>query len=56
MTSWVDEGRAEDVVCLDFDKAFNNISHNIYVMKLRKWGKEEWTVKWTENWLTGRAH
>ncbi|GAB0195344.1 mitochondrial enolase superfamily member 1 [Grus japonensis] len=38
MTSWVDEGRAVDVVYLDFSKAFDTISHNILVSKLRKCG------------------
>jgi len=28
MTGWVDEGRAVDVVCLDFSKAFDTVSHN----------------------------
>jgi len=33
----------------------NAVSHNIFVMKLRKCGIDECTVRWTENWLTGRA-
>ena len=40
---------------LDFSKLFDSISHNTLVMKLRKCGIDEWTVKWTENWLTDRA-
>ena len=40
---------------LDFSKVFDTISHNILVMKLRKCGIDEWTVRWIENWLTGRA-
>jgi len=28
MTVWVDEGRAVDVVYLDFSKAFDMVSHN----------------------------
>ena len=48
-------GGAADIVCLDFSKAFNTISHSILVMKLRKRGIDEWTVRWIENWLTGRA-
>ncbi|GAB0181145.1 mitochondrial enolase superfamily member 1 [Grus japonensis] len=55
MTSWVDEGRAVDVVYLDFSKAFDTVSHNILVSKLRKRGSDEWTVRWVENWLNGRA-
>ena len=43
------------VVYLDFSKAFNTVSHNILVTKLRKCVGDEWTVRWIENWLTGRA-
>ena len=40
---------------LGFCKAFDTVSHNILVMKLRKCGIDEWTVKLSENWLSGRA-
>ena len=40
---------------LDFSKAFDTVSHGILLAKLRKCGIEEWTVRWVENWLTGRA-
>jgi len=49
MTSWVDEGRALDVVYLYFSKAFDTVSHNILIGKLRKCGLDGWTVEWTEN-------
>ncbi|GAB0205365.1 mitochondrial enolase superfamily member 1 [Grus japonensis] len=55
MTGWVDERRAVDVVYLDFSKAFDTISHNILISKLRKRGLDEWTVRWVEKWLNGRA-
>uniref|UniRef100_A0A8B9B9Q0 Reverse transcriptase domain-containing protein n=1 Tax=Anser brachyrhynchus TaxID=132585 RepID=A0A8B9B9Q0_9AVES len=55
MTGWMDEGRAVDVVYLDFSKAFDTVSHNIVLSKLRKCGIHEWRVGWTENWLDGRA-
>ncbi|GAB0205195.1 mitochondrial enolase superfamily member 1 [Grus japonensis] len=55
MTGWVDEGRAVDVAYLDLTKAFDTVSHNILIGKLRKCGLDEKTVKWVENWLNGRA-
>jgi len=55
MTSWVDEGRAVDVVHLDVSKVFHTVSHNMLIDKHRKRGLDEWTVRWTENWLKGRG-
>jgi len=55
MADWVDERRAVDVVYLDFSKAFDTISHNILLGKLRKCGLDEWSVRWIENWLNGRT-
>jgi len=31
------------------------VSHNILIGQLRKCGLDEWTVRWIENWLNGRA-
>jgi len=44
-----------DVVCLDFSKPFDTVSHNILIGKLRKCGLDEWSVSWIENWLNGRT-
>jgi len=44
-----------DVVYLDFSKAFDMVSHNILLGKLRKCGLDEWSVRWIENWLNGRT-
>jgi len=55
MTAWVDEGRAVDVVYLDFSKVFDIVSHNILLGKLRKCGLNEWSVRWIEIWLNGRT-
>ena len=55
MTSQIDEGRAVDVVYLDFSKVFDTVSHNILIDKLRKCGLDEWTVRWIGIWLDGRA-
>jgi len=53
MTVWVDEGRAVDVVYLNFSKAFDTVSRNILLRRLRKCELDEWLVKWS--WLNGRA-
>ena len=54
MTGWVDEGRA-DVVYLDFSKAFDTVSRNILIGKVMKCRLDEWSGRWIENWLNGRA-
>ncbi|GAB0188048.1 mitochondrial enolase superfamily member 1 [Grus japonensis] len=51
VTSSVDEGRAADVVYLDFSKAFKTISPKSLTDKLMKYKLDKWTVRWTENWL-----
>jgi len=43
--SLVDEGRAVDVVYLDFSKALGTISHNIFIDKLTKYKSDRCTVK-----------
>jgi len=45
MTGWVDEGGAVDVVYLDFSKAFDTVSYNILLGKLRKCGLDEWSAR-----------
>jgi len=55
VTCWVDEGRAVDVVYLNFSKAFDTVSHNILLGKPRKCGLDEWSVRWIDNWLNGRT-
>ena len=55
VTGWVDEGRPADVVYLNFSKAFDTVSRNILIGRLRKCGLDEWTVRWIENWLNSTA-
>ena len=40
---------------VDFSKAFDTVSHNILLGKLRKCGLDEWSVRCIENRLNGRT-
>ncbi|CAM4487589.1 unnamed protein product [Caretta caretta] len=51
ITSSVDEGKAVDVLFLDFSKAFDTVSHSILASKLKKYGLDEWTLRWIGSWL-----
>ena len=51
----VDEGKAVDVVYLDFSKAFDTVSHSILLQKLAVRGLDRYTLGWVRNWLEGRA-
>ncbi|CAM5117140.1 unnamed protein product [Natator depressus] len=55
ITDSVDEGKAVDVLFLDFSKAFDTVSHSILVSKLKKYGLDERTIRWVESWLDCRA-
>jgi len=55
MTGWVDEGRVVDVVYLEFRRAFDTVSHNTLIGKLKKCVLDEWSVMWIENWLNDRT-
>ncbi|CAM5076900.1 unnamed protein product, partial [Eretmochelys imbricata] len=54
ITGSVDEGKAVDMF-LDFSKAFDTVSHSILASKLKKYGLDEWTIRWRESWLDCRA-
>ncbi|CAM4403646.1 unnamed protein product [Lepidochelys olivacea] len=55
ITGSVDEGKAVDVLFFDFSKAFDTVSHNILASRLKKYGLDEWTIRWIESWLDRRA-
>ncbi|KAK4811752.1 hypothetical protein QYF61_005320 [Mycteria americana] len=55
VTRLVDEGKAVDVVYLDFSKAFDMVSHSILLEKLAAHGLDGCTLRWVKNWLDGRA-
>ncbi|CAM4488616.1 unnamed protein product [Lepidochelys kempii] len=47
----VNEGKAVNMLFLDFSKAFDTVSHSILASKLKKYGLDEWTIRWLESWL-----
>ncbi|KAK4806934.1 hypothetical protein QYF61_027301 [Mycteria americana] len=55
VTHLVDEGKAVDVVYLDFSKAFDTVSHSILLEKLAAHGLDGCTLRWVKNWMDGRA-
>ncbi|CAM4637713.1 unnamed protein product [Lepidochelys kempii] len=55
ITGSVDEGKPVDVLFLDFSKAFDTVSHSILASKLKKYGLDEWTIRWRESCLDCRA-
>ncbi|CAM4583475.1 unnamed protein product [Lepidochelys kempii] len=55
ITGSVDEGKAVDMLFLDFSKAFDTVSHNILVSNLKKYALDGWTIRWIESWLDCRA-
>ncbi|KAK4832645.1 hypothetical protein QYF61_024673 [Mycteria americana] len=54
VTRLVDEGKAVDVVFLDFSKAFNSVPHGILLDKLSNCKMSKYTVCWVKR-LNGRA-
>jgi len=55
VTRLVDEGKAVDVVYLDFSKAFDAIPHSIFLEKLTAHGLHGCTRCWIKNRLNGQA-
>ncbi|GAB0182372.1 mitochondrial enolase superfamily member 1 [Grus japonensis] len=55
VTCLVDEGKAVDVIYLDFSKAFDAVSHSILLEKLVALGLDRCTLHWVKIWLEGRA-
>ena len=53
VTRLVDEGKAVDVVYLDFSKAFDTVSHSTLLQKLAAHGLDRYTLGWVRNWLEG---
>lgn len=55
VSSLVDEGRAVNIVSLNFSKAFDAVSCNILIAKLAKYRFDKLTVMWIKICLNDRA-
>ena len=55
VTRLVDEGKAVDVIYLDFSKAFDMVSHSFLLGKLSACGLDRYTLLWVRNWIEGHA-
>ena len=51
----MDEGKAVNVVYLDFSKAFDTVPHNTLVEKLAAYNLDGRTLCWVKYWLDGWA-
>ena len=54
ITKWVDEGSPEDVIYLDFQKAFDKVPHQRIILKLKANGMGNSIINWIEQWLNDR--
>jgi len=55
VTCLVDEGKAGDVVLLDFSKALDTVPHSTLLDKLSSSGMSRFMARWVRNRLKGRA-
>ena len=55
VTRVVDEGKAADVVYLDFSKAFDTVPHNNLMEKLAAHGLDGCMLCWEKHWLDGQS-
>jgi len=57
MNDWtkvLDDGHSVDILYLDFAKAFDSVSHNHFMSKLRSCGISGSLVEWVKSFLVGR--
>ena len=51
----MDKGNIIGLASLDLSKAFDSVSHNLLLNKLRKLGLNESSIDWCRSYLTGRT-
>ena len=54
ITKWIDERSPVDIIYIDFQKAFDKVSHQRLLLKLKAHGVVDGLIDWTEQCLTGR--
>ena len=54
ITKSIDRGSPVDIICLDFQKAFDKVPHVRLLLKLKAHGIGDGTIDWIEQWLTDR--
>ncbi len=55
ITKWLDEGSAVDLIYLDFSKAFDSVSHWLFLDKLRGYGIAPIVISWVDSFLNRRT-
>ena len=55
LTHHLDEGYSIDVIYLDFQKAFDTVSHRRLLQKLTSFGIHGNVLKWIESFLSNRV-
>ena len=50
----MDERISGNAVYLDFQKAFDKVSHSKLIVKMARYGIDDGVVRWVGNWLSGR--
>ena len=51
---WIDVGSPVDIIYLDFQKAFDKVPHQRFLLKLKAHGIGDSITDWIEQWLTDR--
>ena len=54
ITKWIDEGSTVDIIYLNFQKAFDKVSHQRLLLKLKAHGIGNGIIDWIKQWLTDR--
>ncbi|PLS49478.1 hypothetical protein CYV29_15670, partial [Carnobacterium maltaromaticum] len=54
VTKLIDEGRAVDVIYMDFSKAFDKVPHGRLMEKVKALGVQGVLARWIKNWLGNR--